>query len=188
MRIHNYGGAIIVVHNSKMSITATKFIDNRADTSSFIAYNSVVSINRSIFKHNYSSAVKLRECTADKFNSVYDSNDGGKFQQGGAISSQDRTLIHVHDSEFKNNTAAIRGGAIFSSDESITIFHEMCTLAYNHAEQGGAIHLDQSAQCFIAYGATVIIVNNTALAGGGIYFNHAKLTLNYYRFCKTRQR
>ena len=42
-------------------------------------------------------------------NSVYDSNQGGRFQPGGgsALSSYDRTLIHVHDSEFKNNTAAI---------------------------------------------------------------------------------
>ena len=180
---NNYNSAtdsIIGAHNSEISIIGTKFIGNKA-VNSFIAYRSVVSINRSVFKNNcaYGSAIKLSACTVDIVHSVYDSNQGGKFHLGGALSLYDRTLIHVHGSEFKNNTATIRGGAIFSTEESVTIFHETCILAYNHAEQGGAIYLDQSAQCFIAYGATVIIANNTASRdGGGIYLDDANLTLH----------
>ena len=55
-------------------------------------------------------------------------------------------------------------------------------MADNQAEQGGAIYLGCSAQCFIAHGAAVIIANNTASGdGGGIYLSdHSNVTLYSY--------
>ena len=105
--------------SSEISIIGTNFTDNRA-MSSFVAYMSVVSINRTLFKYNdaYGSAVELSKSIVDIYNSVYDSNNinhQGIFHLcgGSALSSCNRTRIHIYGCEFKNNTAKIRGGAIF---------------------------------------------------------------------------
>ena len=91
------------------------------------------------------------------------------------------TVTHIHSSEFKNNTAKIRGGAFFC-DGSLLIFYEICTLSDNHAELGGAIYLCDNTQCFITHGATVVIANNSASDnGGGIYLDgYSHLTLDSY--------
>ena len=64
---NNYNGlgAIVVVHNFYyVSIIDTRFINNRASPPLHI-FNSVVSINRSVFEHNYGSAIALRYCTVN---------------------------------------------------------------------------------------------------------------------------
>ena len=142
---------IIYVQNSVVSITDTEFIEN-GETKSFIsAFKSVVNIDASAFKHNHGSAIHLEECIVHivNYNSLYDSNQEAwrtDIKHSGALTSHS-TVIHIHDSEFKNNTAKTRGGAIYCSGNSIISFNETCTFAYNHAEQGGAIYLDHSVQC-----------------------------------------
>jgi predicted outer membrane repeat protein len=165
-------GAIIIVQNSDISIINTKFTKNRAIAflPSLCISNSVVSIDRSVFKHNYGSAIAFSECTVYIFDSVYDSNQGRETGYGGAITSYD-SVIHIYSSEFKKNVAPFTGGAIFCKASSIT-FYEICTLTDNRAREGGAVHLHQRAQYHVAHGATVIIANNTASAdGGGIYLD-----------------
>ena len=161
---------------SEIVITDTKFISNRVTRSPVSAFKSKVKIDKCTFKYNYDSAIDLNQCIVDIFNSVYDGNRAVEYLDGGALISRS-TLIHIHSSEFKNNTAKRQGGAIYCLGESCINF-ENCTLADNQAEQGGAIYLNESA-CIIAYGITVIIANNTASGdGGGIYLNYAKLTLH----------
>ena len=102
----------------------------------------------------------------DIFYSVFNNNEGG------ALNLQD-TIIHIHGSEFKENDNSGRGGAIYSSGGTLIRFNKVCTFANNRAILGGALYLDNSVQCFLALGATVIIANNTAADdGGGIYLNH----------------
>ena len=176
-----YGAeGIIYVQNSDVSVTDTKFIDNKSEGISL--FRSVVNIDKSVFNHNQGSAINLDECTVDIFNSVCDSNQVVKYQTeyGGAITSHS-TVIHIHGSNFKNNTANTRGGAIYCSGKSIISFSDTCILAYNHAKQGGALYINPSSQCFIEHGSTVIIANNTASEGGGVYLDHhANLTLHGY--------
>ena len=172
--------AMIHVQNSNVSINDTKFIGNRA-RKSLSAFRSLVHIDKSAFKHNDGSAINLKECTVHIFNSVYDSNNQAIKGEYGGTPAYYRTDIHIHGSEFKNNGyyTYTRGGAIYCLDETIINFSETCTLAYNHADQGGAIYLDHSVKIFVAHGATVIIANNTASKGGGIFLNHdANLTLH----------
>ena len=173
---NNYNGlgAIVVVHNfDNISIIDTRFTNNRARPCLSI-FNSVVSIDNSVFKHNYASAITFRVCTVNMFDSVYDSNQGVR---GGAITSYD-SVIHIHISDFKKNFAAFTGGAI-SSEASLIFFYETCALTNNHANHGGAVYLDDYGQYHIAHGATVIVANNTASTdGGGIYLGcHCNLTL-----------
>ena len=171
----NYNGlqTLISVHNSDVSIIDTKFFNNIAETS-LKAFNSVISIDNAMLKHNLGSTIYLIWCTVEIVNSVYDSNEASPY--GGALIFS--TVIHIHGSEFKNIAGSTMGGAISCYDSLITL-SKTSAFANNHAiRQGGAIYLDQSA-CFIAHGATVIITNNTAsYDGGGIYLNdHSNLTL-----------
>lgn len=53
------------------------------------------------------------------------------------------------------NVEKYKGGAIYSAGDSKTLirFSEVCTLADNIAQEGGALYLSQSVECFIAHGA-----------------------------------
>jgi predicted outer membrane repeat protein len=175
---NNYNNlrAIIVVQNSDVSITDTRFTNNREEGPSLRIFNSVVSIDRSVFKLNgFESAISFRECTVNIFDSVYDSNQG---RSGGAITSHD-SVINIHSSDFKKNVAIFGGGAIYCK-ASLIFFYKICTLTDNHAKEGGAIRLHNHAQYHVAHGATVIIANNTATAdGGGICLTYySRLTLH----------
>ena len=167
---------IIEVQNSDISIIDTRFTNNSAENSLRI-FNSVVSINKSVFKHNFGT-LALRDCTVNIFNSVYDSNQGSEMDFGGAIMLHDSN-IQIHNSEFKKNIADTRGGAIYCKRSSI-FFYGTCTLSDNHAQEGGAVFLHQDVQYHVAHGATVILANNTAsYEGGGIYLDrHCNLTLH----------
>jgi predicted outer membrane repeat protein len=171
--------SMIIVQDHNIHISDTRFTNNRAALDSLRIFKSFVSIDRSVFKHNYGSAITLSECTVNIFDSVYDSNQGRDLRDefGGAITSYDSD-IHIYSSEFKKNVA--KGGAMFCHDASLIFFYETCTLTDNHAFEGGAIYLQQHVQCHIAHGATLIIANNTASAdGGGIYLGpHCTLTLH----------
>ena len=176
---NNYGTeAILAVQDSDIiSIFDTRFSNNSANSSLHIS-NSVVSINKSVFKHSYGSAVTFSECTVSIFDSVCDSNQGAGNKFGGAITSYD-SVVHIHNSDFKKNGAKFAGGAMYCEGSSIFLY-ETCTLSDNHAEQGGAVYLHQDVQYHIAHGATVIIANNTASDyGGGIYLGlQCSLTLH----------
>ena len=177
---NNYNGleAIVVVHNfDNVSIIDTRFINNRAKSSLRI-FNSVVSIDKSVFKLNYGSAITFRICTVNIFDSVYDSNQGREDEFGGAITSHD-SVIHIHNSDFKKNGAEFTGGAMYC-EGSLIFLYGTCTLTDNRALHGGAVYLHQDVQYHIAHGATVIIANNTASAdGGGMYLGpHCSLILH----------
>ena len=177
---YNYdrGRAILLAaKDSDISIVDTRFTNNRAINSVYIL-SSVISIDKSVFEHNYGSAILFRECTVNIFDSVYDSNQGEENEFGGAITSY-KSVIHIHNSDFKKNGAKFAGGAI-SCEASLIYFYETCTLNYNRAKVGGAVYLNIHVQYHIAHGATVTIANNTASTdGGGIYLsNYCSLTLH----------
>lgn len=165
-------GSIIDVQNSDVSITDTRFINNSVGQS-LCMFNSVISIDKSVVKHNYGSVITLSECIASIFSSVYDSNQEVGYQLCGAVVSYD-SIIHIHSSEFKNN-----GDGTILCGTSLLTFYEVCTITDNHAAVGGAINIRDNVQCFIAHGATVIIANNSASSDGGeIYLSHhSNLTL-----------
>ena len=173
-----------------LSIYDTKFINNKANKILY-AVESDINIDNSTFIYTHGLAMDLCTCIVDIFNSVFNNNEAGALKLF-------NTIIHIHGSEFKENA---KDGAIHSSSKSFISFSGVCTLVGNQAKQGGAIYLNQGAQCFVAYGVTVIIANNTASSpagvshvgifrnrtvkwvvpynGGGIYLdNHSKLTLH----------
>jgi predicted outer membrane repeat protein len=165
---NNYNGlgTLISAQSFVVLIINTKFIENTAENS-LRAVNSVISIDRCIFKDNLGSNINLRLCTGDIIDSVYDNNEVSHY---GALTSFS-TDIYVQGSEFRNIVGTTEGGAIMCY-ESVITFDETSTFTNNHSEKGGAIYLDRST-CFIADGAKVIIANNTASAdGGGIYVGY----------------
>ena len=177
------GSCIIYVHRSDIYIYDTKFISNKRARMLY-AEESVINTVSCTFKHNHGSAMDLDTCKVDISNSDFINNEAR------ALSLWNST-IHIHGSEFKENTKMEGGGgAIFSSDETIITFSEVYTLADNQAEQGGAIYLGHGTQCFLENGAIVTIANNTAFGyitevdyypgyGGGVYFDRSNLTLYF---------
>ena len=67
---NNNENAITDVQNTDISIVDTKFINNSA-RNILSACKSIISIDKSAFKHNYGSATNLEECTVDIFNSLW---------------------------------------------------------------------------------------------------------------------
>ena len=127
-----------------LSIYNTKFISNRVDK---ILYTkeSVINTDNCTFKYNRGPAMYLNKCKVDILNSVFNNNEAGALRLW-------HTIIHIHGSEFKENVNKGirsyymgRGGAIYSSDETIISFSDVCTFADNQAEQGGAIYLEEGA-------------------------------------------
>ena len=157
---------IIDVHNSDiLTIYDTNFIGNKATVLLYVI-ESFVNTHNSTFKYNHGSIMYTTDCKVDIYNSIFNNNEAGALKLRS-------TIIHIHGSEFKENVEKGKGGAIQCSDKSLISFSEICTLADNRAEQGGAMYLYYTVQCLIAYGATVIITNNTVSAdGGGIYLSH----------------
>ena len=169
---------IIDVEKTDVSIVETEFIHNTAGFLISVIQSDAI-IFKSSFCYNHGSAIYLKKCTIDIFNSVYDSNVAITSSVGDALTSHSST-INIHSSEMKNNSViSSSGGAISCFNGDLVVFNGTCTVADNHAEKGGAIYLGDNAQCFIAKGATVIIANNTALSdGGGIYLYYgAELTI-----------
>jgi predicted outer membrane repeat protein len=154
-----------------LSIYDTKFISNEVD---YIlqAVDSVINIENSTFKYNRGSAMHLSYCKVNIVNSAFNNNQACTLILWS-------TIIHIHGSEFIGKYA--KRGAILSEGETLIRFSEICTFADNRAEQGGAIYLDDEStrvQWFVAHEATVIIANNTASYGGGIYLHYdTNLTL-----------
>ena len=174
-------GGIIRVYNSQSDISIeiyeTEFISNEA-AYILMAQHSVINTENSKFKYNHGSAMDLSYCKVNIVNSVFNNNEAHALR----LSS---TIIHIRGSEFKGNIEEREGGALYSRDEILISFSEICTFADNRANKGGAIFLGYKSrvQWFVAHEATVVIANNTALYGGGIHLDYyTNLTIHTDRW------
>ena len=170
-------GVIIVVSGSDaFLIYGTNFFSNKA-AKILYTKKSIVNTDNCTFQYNQGSAMFIDNCKVDIFNSVFDRN------KAGALRLQNST-IHIYGSEFQGNgrKGEGEGGAIHCMGETFISFYETCTFTSNQAEKGGAIYFAKRSrvQWFVAYGhgAAVVITNNSALNGGGIYLNDTNLTLH----------
>ncbi|XP_064389019.1 uncharacterized protein LOC135337056 [Halichondria panicea] len=166
----NYGGAISVISGSSVSISNSELTHNSAvyDGGAIVVFSGSVSISNSTLTHN-------------------------RANKGGVIDVlQSSTLIINNTDIITNNMASLNisqsnvtftgmnivsnnGRPIYAFNSRIE-FNGPTTLSNNHGVFGGAISADQSQIYINTEG--VIITNNTATSGGGIFLRESTLFVN----------
>ena len=163
-----YGGAIINDLGSSVSISNSTLTHNSAEYGGAIyVYSGSMSISNSTLTHNFAK-------------------EGGVFNV-----FQSSTLI-IHNTDITNNMASLNisqsnviftrvnivsnnGRPIYAFNSRIE-FNGPTTLSNNHGVFGGAISAEQSQIYINTEG--VIITNNTATSGGGIFLRESTLFVN----------
>jgi hypothetical protein len=146
-------GSSLIVQNGYLFIVNTSFIADKVSYGSiYILGNAIVKVSLSLFQN--SSSV-----------------------MGSGIYLEGFSNLEISDSFFISNTAALRGGALFASENSnLAIFR--VTFYGNKAENSGAISLDDKSSIFSQSSS---FIRNTATgsvsscfgstgSGGGIFF------------------
>ncbi|XP_064389551.1 uncharacterized protein LOC135337551 [Halichondria panicea] len=164
-----YGGAILVRSGSSVSISNSELTHNKADSDGAISVysGSSMSISNSTLTHNFA-------------------------KEGGVFNVFQSSTLLIHNTNITNNMASLNisqsnvtftgmdivsnnGRPIYAFNSRIE-FNGPTTLSNNHGVFGGAISADQS-QIFINTEG-VIITNNTATSGGGIFLRESILVVN----------
>ena len=99
-----------------------------------------------------------------------------QIQEGGAITSDQSTIIFAGESNLSNNQAR-QGGAIFASGSKVLMYGKTI-IANNTAtiiSSGGGISLQQST---LEIQGKCIISNNHAMRGGGIHATSSTIVVN----------
>ena len=86
-----------------------------------------------------------------------------------------------HNTGSPNTFTGFQGGAITAFQSNINI-HGECTLMYNHAKNGGAMHAAESKVWM--YNKMEIANNTVDESGGGIHLYQTDLNCHYY--CKLK--
>ena len=96
---------------------------------------------------------------------------------GGAIYINNYCIGKITDSEFTNNSASKKGGAIYSNGAESTLELENVTIKSNRAtEDGGGIYFKGNLNL---NGNSILISDNTAgNYGGGVYYSAGKFNYN----------
>ena len=185
------GGAIYI--NGNGSITNSTFTNNNATYNGGAIYiNGNGSITNSTFKNNnarsFGGAIYIERGTGSITNSTFTNNNANRY--GGAIviffgngSIINSTFTNnkasfsgaisiyksngcITNSRFTNNTAYRYGGAIYiTNNGNGSIINS--TFTNNNANDGGAIHIDESTGSII----NSTFTNNNANDGGAIHIN-----------------
>ncbi|XP_064389007.1 uncharacterized protein LOC135337049 [Halichondria panicea] len=163
------GGAISVGSGSSVSISNSELTHNSAvyDGGAIVVFSGSVSISNSTLTHN-------------------------RANRGGVIHVFPSSTLIINNTDITNNMASLNisqsnvtftgmnvvsnnGRPIYAFNSRIE-FNGPTTLSNNHGVFGGAISADQS-QIFINTEG-VIITNNTATYGGGIFLRESTLVVN----------
>lgn len=108
---------------------------------------------------------------------------GGSFEKntgasggGGAIFNNNNATLHIEAGVFRNNTAALYGGAIYSNASAATIAGGEFT-GNTAGRNGAAISIVKGSTASI-YGNTYIHDNNADEAGGGITIQNSSVAIS----------
>ncbi len=189
----SFGGAIIVSSGS-VSISNSELTNNRADYSggAISVDSGSVSISNSELTNNSADydggAIRVDSGSVSISNSELTNNVAN---EGGAIAVFNSSTLIINNTDITNNIGSLNilqskvtftGMNIFSNNGPIYAFNSRVefngstTLSNNRGELGGAILADRS-EIYI-YSKGVIITNNTATSGGGIFLRESTLFVN----------
>lgn len=173
------GGAIRF--SSDLSVYDCQFYSNKAKQGGALCYGQTITLNvqNSIFKDNYAQdgggAIKARTSTMDTVTFINNYADN----EGGAILARSGGL-DVVNGQFINNSAKVRGGAIFVHDNVSDVNVKVgSTFNNNSAERGGAIYSNTASRVSIS---TATFTSNTAKEGGAGYFTKGQMSISLSDF------
>ncbi|XP_064389300.1 uncharacterized protein LOC135337313 isoform X2 [Halichondria panicea] len=186
----NYGGAI-VVDSGNVSISNSELTNNSADYygGTINVDSGSVSISNSELTHSsaeYGGAIYVLSGSVSISNSELTHNFAKK---GGVIYVFQSSTLIIHNTDITNNMASLNilqsnvtftgrnivsnnGRPIYAFNSRIE-FNGPTILSNNHGVFGGAISADHSQIYINTKG--VIITNNTATSGGGIFLRESTL-------------
>ena len=193
-----YGGAISVVYSGSVSISNSELTNNSADYGGGAIYvysGSSVSISNSELTNNSADYAGGGAIYVYSGSSVSISNSElthNRANKGGVINVFESSTLIINNTDITNNMASLNisqsnvtftgmnivsnnGRPIYAFNSRIE-FNGPTTLSNNHGVFGGAISADQS-QIYINT-QEVIITNNTATSGGGIFLRESTLFVN----------
>lgn len=168
----NYGGAIYLNTNCRLSISNSTFSNNSALSGGAIFNSSGNSfiINGSVFNGNISTeaeggAIVVKNSSLTVNNTEFTNNTAAT--NGGAIYANGST-INGDNNTFTGNTAnsdTYGGGAIYSTHSTITISNS--TFTGNTARNGGAVAGYTNSNIYLT---NIIAESNTATSAGGFAY------------------
>ncbi len=190
-------GGVILVLNAELLISDSKLTNNKAASGGAIsAYTGTISISKVMFKNN-SADVGGVFFVADGTVIISDSvlTNNRATQQDGVTAVAISTLIITNTSIFdnfegENSIYVVHSNLSFTGVNNIinnkipiftlssrVEFNGPTTLSNNRGVQGGAIRAVQSQIYINAEG--VVISNNTATFGGGVFLRESTLFVHY---------
>ena len=182
----SHGGVIGIQQSSTLNVINCTFNDSNAGSSGGVihAINSSVSINNSTFVQNCATEnggiVYAHSMSNVTFISSYFLRNTAN-NSGGIMHLEGQSNVVVDSDIFQENKAEHKGGII-----SVTTQSHICvinsTFTYNSAKSGGVLSAEESSSItfsnkIIEGDSEIVIENNTAIYGGGIYLRKSNLSI-----------
>ena len=104
----------------------------------------------------------------------------GNCKTGGAITSY-RSRLFIHGNFILKNNHAIKGGAMHAIESTIHIYGRTIAVNNSASNSGGALYLYQTRLDFKINGTLIIIDNVASEKGGGIHAISSTIALNVLR-------
>ncbi len=170
-------GGGVQINGATLHVSNTLFDTNAADSGGAVYVQGTANIADATFQGNTATgvggALHLNGATLDVSRSVFDTNRAAG--QGGALYAQSSANIAVTDTVFQGNTTTGNsGGAVFLSQDTLTL--NRCFFLDNTAAiRGGAIYMDNSSTNVTLTNS--VVAGNAAPQGGGIDTNVGTLTV-----------
>lgn len=175
------GGAFYIVGESKVKITDTAFISNKADASSdssggaITVRSSELNIDKSEFRKNLAS------------------KNGGAIYISYVGESKKDADVNITSTLFEENTANNYGGAVYATKHTDSKKNEFdadsCKFVKNSAIKGGALYLTSGTSSYIEDSDFEYNTNSTvnggkedAYNGGAIYLSESTLEISKSSF------
>ena len=178
------GGVLYAYTNNTLTISNNTFQNNSADYAGgalFANANNTLTLSNNTFQNNsadyggallafISNTLTLSENTFQDNSVTFD---------GGALMVR-QSIINFTSNTLTGNTANSIGGALFCLSNSTLQLYGSHRLQHNTAQRGGAV---AALGCKIVMAEDIILENNTADYGGGVYAEQSEVS-GYAHFSK----
>ena len=176
----SYGGAIRIYEGTRMTVEASNFSRNIAETGGAVFANSITQllISNVIFDGNQadSGVVYLLKVKATFYSNTTHRNNKGSLFLSNSDAHFDGRNSFISNDGTKHTTIQqlmrFEGGAITAFQSNLAIYGQFI-LADNFAQNGGALYAAESK--LYVHKQTVITNNNATNSGGGIYLYQSEI-------------
>lgn len=179
------GGAVYAANaNSSVKIKNATIKGNTAGTNGggvYVLNNASAEISNTTAESNVSS----KSGGAVYSNSANVTIAGGIFSANKAAEAGNAAALIKSTAEIKDDTVMdgngetgsnVNGGGLYVSDSTVTV--SSAKIRNNYAKNGGGMYLDSNTSMTIDGGLVRVLGNTADTAGGGVWCNTDKLTLN----------